>query len=458
MALQTNQILDDARSWALRRVVMPAGDRLFGQRTMKRLDVLERMQWWDRARLLDERDRQLRTLVDVAYREVPFYRDHFDKAGVRPTDITCAADLTRLPIVTKALMRPSYPHGVVRDTGARTYETSSSGSTGTNFFVTEDRETASHYRAAFLLALGWSGWRMGEAHLQTGITPDRSFDKRLKDYFLRCRYMSAYVLTDGALDAALDALDSDRVKFLWGFPGSLYAIASRAVARGSNIELDSVVTWGDTLYPFYRETIERAFKTRVFDTYGCGEGIQVAAQCGTGSTYHVHTPDTIVECVDDDGNPVPVGQPGNILLTRLHPGPMPFLRYQIGDAGTLMAGECACGRGYELFDSVQGRDTDIVLTPNGNRLIVHFFTGILEHFDEIARFQIVQRELESITIRVVANGAFSPETSSAVVERLRQRGATDVRIDVEVVDEIPLPPNGKRRFVISEISKPSFNG
>ncbi len=45
------------------------------------------------------------------------------------------------------------------------------------------------------------------------------------------------------------------------------------------------MTWGDTLYAHYRETIERAFGARVLDTYGIGEGMQVSAQCeGGGST------------------------------------------------------------------------------------------------------------------------------------------------------------------------------
>ena len=61
------------------------------------------------------------------------------------------------------------------------------------------------------------------------------------------------------------------------------------------------------LHPHYRREIERVFRTRVFDTYGCGEGFQIAAQCGTANTYHVHSLDVIVEYVDDEGRPVAAG-------------------------------------------------------------------------------------------------------------------------------------------------------
>jgi phenylacetate-CoA ligase len=186
--------------------------------------------------------------------------------------------------------------------------------------------------------------------------------------------------------------------------------------------------------------------------------MQIAAQCGTSNTYHIHTLDVIVECLDDDGLPVRAGQPGNLILTRLYPGPMPLIRYQVGDVGVL-GGErrCDCGRGYDVLESIQGRDTDIIITPSGNRLIVHFFTGIIEHFSEIESFQVIQEEPDIIILRLVPNEGFSQETVTRVLEKLHERGAADLKILVEPVKEIALPPSGKRRFIVSKISKP-FTG
>src|SRR5215207_8235542 len=137
---------------------------------------------------------------------------------------------------------------------------------------------------------------------------------------MRCHYVSAYDLSEPHLDQSLALLDRFKVQHLWGYPGSLYCLARRALENGWNIPLTSIVTWGDNLYPHYRKTIEQAFKARVTDTYGCGEGIQIAAQCGQGSTYHQHTLDVIVEYLDNASNPVEPGQQGNLVLTRLHPG------------------------------------------------------------------------------------------------------------------------------------------
>jgi phenylacetate-CoA ligase len=298
--------------------------------------------------------------------------------------------------------------------------------------------------------LEWSGCRLGEPHLQVGITPRRGLIKGLKDRLLRCTYVSAFDLSDEALDRALQHLDHRKIFHVRGYPGSLYYLARRAVETGWNRPLHGIVSWGDTLYAHYRQTIERAFGVRVLDTYGIGEGMQVSAQCEERGLYHVHALDVLVECVDAEGRPVSPGQPGNLLLTRLHPGPMPLIRYRVGDLGVMSDRPCPCGRAFPTMESVQGRDTDVVVTPSGNRLIVHFFTGIMSQFPEIDSFQVVQDKADSILVRVVDSDGFLGQTASRIVAALREK-ATDLSIEVEVVQEIPVTASGKRRFVINTL-------
>jgi phenylacetate-CoA ligase len=424
----------------LGRAVLPLGDRLVGQRMTQRLRFLREAQWWDPERIAAERERRLRELLEVAYREVPFYRSLWKNPG----------DLSSLPPATKAALRAGYPLLTTRDTGQRFYESCSSGSTGANFCVREDPETTGWHRASFILALEWSGWRLGEPHLQTGMTLKRGLVKGTKDRLLRCAYVSAFDLSDEALDRGLEILDRRRIGHLRGYPGSLYYLARRALERGWNRPLRGIVTWGDTLYAHYRETIERAFGTRVLDTYGIGEGMQVSAQCEERGLYHVHALDVVVECVDDDGLPVPAGQTGHLLLTRLHPGPMPLIRYRVGDLGVMSDRACPCGRGFATMESIQGRDTDAVITPSGNRLIVHFFTGILNHFPEVESFQVVQETPGEILVRIVPAPGYSEETPPRIVAALKVKGA-DLDIEVDTTDEIPTAPSGKRRFVISRL-------
>jgi hypothetical protein len=86
---------------------------------------------------------------------------------------------------------------------------------------------------------------------------------------------------------------------------------------------------------------------------------------------------------------------------------------------------------------------------------VHFFTGLLEGFQEIDCFQVLQEEIGSIVIRLVSSrpGAITPETEDRIIRVLREHGATGINIAIEQVSEIAPEASGKRRFVISKVSR-----
>lgn len=434
------------------RGLFPLGDRLFGQHISGRLDYLRQAQWWSPEKIVETRNQALSNLMRIASTEVPFYRELLAGRGLSWQDFKRAEDLRKLPVLGKADLRPAYPDRLTRPTGQRTYEARSSGSTGANFAVREDAETAGQYRASFMLSLEWAGWRMGEPHLQMGMTPRETLDRRLKDLFFGCHYESAQQLSDRNLDRILGVIEAKKLRNVWGYPVSVYLLARRAALLGWNQPMRSVVTWGDMLVARYRRSIEEAFQVKVTDTYGCGEGFQIAAQCNEGR-YHLHALDCVVELLDEAGEPVGPGEEGRVVVTRLHPGPMPLIRYNVGDVASRAADSaaCLCGRGFELLDSIHGRTADMVITPSGNRLIVHFFTGTLEHIREIVMFQVVQRSAGHLLVRVVAK-PFEQSLAARIIQALVDQGLNDMHIEVEPVDTIPVSPAGKRKFILSELS------
>ena len=44
-----------------------------------------------------------------AYRNVEFYRNHFEKAGVHPDDLKSLSDLAKFPFTLKSDLRENYP-------------------------------------------------------------------------------------------------------------------------------------------------------------------------------------------------------------------------------------------------------------------------------------------------------------------------------------------------------------
>lgn len=436
-------------------IALPLGDLITRQSVMSAYSFYSESQWWDRDRLVTRQKSNLLETIRIAYTQVPFYRDLYDRRLVQLSSIKSCEDLRALPVVTKDMLRSAYPNHCTRSSGLPWREYFTSGSSGNPFAVRVDSLSNSHARALMILRATFSGWKTGEPFLQTGMSLKRGIVKRIKDILMMVQYVSAFDLSDRVLDEYLELLDRKKLRYLMGYPGSIYFLASRAGKTGFNLKMDGIVTWGDNLYAHYRETIEKEFGCKVTDSYGCGEGIQVAAQCGMNKgEYHIFMPHVAVEIVDNEGNPVKDGDLGNILLTRLDPGAMPLIRYKVGDVGRKSnLSSCPCGRGLELLASVDGRESDVILTPRGNRLIVHFFTGIFEYYPSIHTFRVVQDTNGAVTVQIVPYPTFESAHWEKIKQEIFDKGDPDLDLRLEIVEEKTLAQERKRRFVISHFQR-----
>ena len=74
---------------------------------------------------------RLRALVDRCYHEVPYYRNLFDKNGIKPRHIRTTDDLPLVPFTEKKDLRGLYPYGLLGVPLKRIYRSAaSSGTTG----------------------------------------------------------------------------------------------------------------------------------------------------------------------------------------------------------------------------------------------------------------------------------------------------------------------------------------
>ena len=435
------------------RLVLPLADVALRLRVSPRFRELLDLQWQTREEIDLYRGDRIRRLIDFAAARVPFYRDFFREQGLSPEDIRTVADLGKLPVIGKVRIARAAggPQGG-QDARGKVYEMKSSGSTGEQTTVLLDNDCMEEVFATQLLFWSWGGFADGGSRTSRPACPSSAVRCRsLKDFVFRCSYSAASHLGDAELDQIVRKLERKRIRWIFGYASSVYVIARYARELGRQIELDGIFTWGDSLFPHYRELIEEVFRCRVFDCYGLGEGLQCASQCDRHDALHEAMHGVIVEIVDSDGQACPEGELGSVVVTRLTPGPMPLIRYDTGDVASFVAGDCSCGRKLRRISRIQGRNTDIVTTPAGDRLIVHFFTQIFEHTPEIAQFQVRQEEPESIAILYIPGPGFNAGVTEKVERQILEKCRFPLTIEFRKVDEIPLQKSNKRRFVISSV-------
>ncbi|MCP4570877.1 MAG: phenylacetate--CoA ligase family protein [bacterium] len=440
-----------ARIW--RNLILPAGDLLARQTVMRHYRSYEESMRWPIERIQAEQDRLVRRVVRTAYEGCPVYRELYDAARVGPADIRGTADLHRLPLVGKDPLRDAYPDRVTLPTGRRRHEYSTSGSTGKPFTVLLDDDTMSRSRALMLLRTRLAGWDFGDPIFQTGMAVSRGALKSLKDRLLRVTYRSAFDLSPPVLDAYLDVIEEQRLPFISGYAQSLYLLAKRARETDRAPRLKGAVTWGSNLLDQFRQEILQAFGCPTFDSYGIGEGIQIAAQSvHSGEYLHQFALHVAAEIVDGEGRPVAPGERGEIVLTRLDAGAMPLVRYRVGDVGRAAAATPETGGiNLPLWAGIDGRVSDIIHTPAGNQLIVEFFFGIMQYAPTITDFQVIQKSLDTLHVKIVTGPDHTRADWERVVAEIHDKGDPDLKLEMEIVPDIPLAASGKRLFIVSEL-------
>lgn len=424
------------------RIAQRAWLRMRYRGLMAELEALRLSEQLDAEGIALLQKERLRALLEHAAARVPYYRKVFAEAAADPS--AGPAGLAALPVLTKEIIRERGAELISDDAGGRgAFRNATGGSTGTPLVFTQDALHWIRNQAAIYRGFLWTDWSLGDplAYLWGSDVDARHHRGRgaLRDALLGITWVDAFSLTDPAMDRLLRVLGRRPDTLLIGYATSLAALARRAVATGVRPRIRAVQSSAEMLAPEDRRRSEEAFGCRVFDRYGCREAGVVAQQCGQGGGWHVNAENVVVET---DGS-------GGVLLTTLNNFSMPLIRYANEDLAVLGEGSCACGRSLPLIARVEGRRSDIIVSPSGKAIHGEFFTHLFYGVGGVREFQVRQVRGAELTIAIVADGAFAEEARARIERDILEHGDPAFRVTWERVEAIPRTRSGKRRFVIA---------
>ncbi len=240
-----------------------------------------------------------------------------------------------------------------------------------------------------------------------------------------------------------DNLVNTNAEYIRGYPDPIYFISNYIKKNNFKIKkFKAVNVTGNTLFPQVRKLIEEVFQAPVYDSYSCEAGANVF-ECSTHESYHSCMEYAISEIIDNNNS-----TRGRLITTDLLNYAVPFIRYDSQDYLNNQDKPCSCGRGLKTIKSIEGRDSDILITPKGKYLIVHNFTGYFEWIKSVEKFQIEQTKINEFTFRLKVNEKYSKEIENKIKDYWKNYIGDNVLIIINIVDEIPLTSSGKRRFLI----------
>jgi phenylacetate-CoA ligase len=215
----------------------------------------------------------------------------------------------------------------------------------------------------------------------------------------------------------------------------------------------AVFTSSESVLAFHREAIEQAFGAPVRDRYGTTEFAVSMTGCDAGH-LHVDSEFCVVEVEPVEETDAYVRGP--LLVTGLSNYATCFLRYRIGDTGTKLKTPCPCGRPGDVFEAIEGRNDDYVVTPDGRRIgrLDHIFKGLRD----IAEAQILQDHEQAVTFLIVPRPSYDGASRKKLIKEIRARLGDEIEVEIRLVGRIERGPGGKFRAVISKVGKRSDPG
>lgn len=430
-----------------------------GGRFQRFLGDIMRTQWWDQERILDLQWKKFQRLLYHAYEFVPYYRERFNQLGITPHDIKSYDDLVLIPVLTKEdinhhrelLKAINYKKGEL-------IEDHTGGSTGEPLTFYRDRRFTGVNYAHQIRNLTWCGWREGEALAYLWGSPielaeQQRLLRKIRSYLCNEIWFDAFHLTEEDFRLIVKKLRALKPRVLSGYATPLRAFAKWIQQEGIELSIPAVVSTAELLDIETRRLLEATFQCEVFNRFGCREVGNSAHECGAHNGLHINAEHVLVECVDQEGRHVEYGKPGEILYTNLDNFAFPLIRYKVGDIGVLSNKICPCGRGLPMLEVVRGRVSDIIRTPSGVMVHGEFFSHLFYGVEGIKQFQVHQRKLSAIEIRLVMEEGrtISREWEMMIAQRIRDFVRDDLDISFSVVPEIPRLPSGKYRFVVSDL-------
>lgn len=424
----------------------------------------EKTQYYPESELIAYQEEKLRRLIQHAYSTTPFYKELFDKEGLRPSDIKKIGDLKKLPVINKEDIRGSYAKMLSASSGERIFQRKTGGSTGVPLIIANNYRSGIAEQALYLRFLKWIGYEYGECSiLLWGEHPGEPLIKRMKkrvvSRILNETYFNTYNLGDEMYYKMTSAIRKNPPRLLRGYASAIHALALKFLEGGTGIRLNSVTVTAEKFFSFQRRKVEEAFGENVFDQYGCGETNSIAFECTAHAGLHVASEHVIVELLD--GQQADAAH-GDIVITNLDNYAMPIIRYRNGDQAKWANLYCPCGRNLPLLEEIEGRIYDLIEGPDGRKIHAGFCDDVFLDLDlgrkyGLREFRIVQENLDRLRLEFAAGDNLSEKDVNAVKSKFCQF-LGDVKIEIAYVDAIPLTGRGKKMFVLSLLNRRHLTG
>jgi phenylacetate-CoA ligase len=383
----------------------------------------------------------------------PFY-----KKFVGSKDVSAWEDI---PILQKKDLQVPLQQRLSKDFSLKkVYKGKTSGSSGTPLHYAKDYFCHALTWAGIMNRFGWYGIDFNASYQARfyGIPLEfKGYQKeRLKDRFSNRYRFPIFDLSEKKLESFLAIFRGKKFDYINGHTSSIVLFAKFLQQKNLILtevcpSLKTCIVTSEMLFPDDKKLLQKQLGIPVINEYGASE-LDLLAFTNPEDEFQVNSESIFVEVVDEQGKPVPNGSPGTILVTMLYNKAHPFIRYEVGDLGTL---DMHSTLKKPILKQLLGRANDTATLANGTTVPGHTFYYVAKsamgNTSVVQEFIMEQNTLETFTLTYVAERDLNDTEFNALKESLHTYLGTRVTLQCNRVELLDRSHRGKLKQFISHL-------
>ena len=392
-------------------------------------------------------------IVDFHKANNSFYQQH--------TAVIKSTKWEDLPVLTKADLQQPLDQRLSKGYSRKeVYVNKTSGSSGHPFIFAKDKAAHALSWASFQDRYQWFNLDLNRSRQARfyGIPLDfLGYQKeRLKDRLGNRYRFPIFDLSHVKMDGILKKFKSTPFDYINGYTSSVVLFAKylnqqKLILKKVCPSLKACIVTSEMLFESDKKLMEAQFGVPVINEYGASELGLIAFQ-NKKNQFQLDSELLFIEILDDKNQALPNGETGRIVITSLYNKAHPFIRYDIGDMGTLSRKSTVK---RPILEGLQGRTNDVARLPSGKvvpGLTFYYVTkSVIEEDGNVSEFVIEQTALDAFKVIYTAQRLLSEAEEKTIRNATFKYLEEGLTVVFEKVDVMDRSNRGKLKQFVSRL-------
>jgi phenylacetate-CoA ligase len=430
-------------SWLLKKGVLPIADKVMGTSVSSKLNQIQNMEQWSRDRVEEWHDKKLQAIIHHAYNNTAYYKQLFDKQGLKPSDIQSRSDLSKVPILTKKDIRENFEKIVPLNVQTIPHKKAATGgSTGEPLKYYLDLESWSFSNANKIYNWEKTGYKYGDKHIALGSTSlfiedSKSLKHKIYYGFKNKIGLNGVNMSADVCAKYVELLKKEKVKYIYGYASSIYLLAKYVSEKDLEMDIKACYTTSEILTDSFRSKIKEAFNCIIVDCYGAHDG---------GITAFSHKKELFelsYNSIIRQKKRTEEGI-GSVLVTDLLNYALPFINYELGDE-VLINENLENTYNGQTINKVLGRSSDVIELENGDVLTGPGFTILFKDLP-VEYYSIEKKGDNHIKCQIKKLDKFNEMHYNVIESTFNKHLGKNSTIEITFTEEFELTKSGKLKY------------